>query len=156
MGSIWQTASHRRAPSEDRACGGPSLARICAAGLLAAGLSAGGAAAEPETEAVGETCQSFADTVARAAAQWPESPHYALEEQISRSFVAGYNRVRTGGEELLADEVVVFPMLKFDTWYALAGLEGCFVFWTELAPDIMQKLMANGPRGPVDPQDEEF
>ncbi len=120
------------------------------------GLSAGGAAADPETGTVGETCQSFADTVARAVAQWPESPHYALEEQISRSFVAGYNRVRTGGEELLADEVVIFPMLKFDTWYALAGLDGCFVFWTELAPDVMQKLMANGPRGPVDPQYEEF
>ena len=117
---------------------------------------AGGALAEQKADSANETCQSLEDTIARAAEQWPSSPHYVLEDQISRSFIAGYNRVRTGGDELRADTVVIFPMLKFDTWYVLAGLDGCFVFWTELAPDLMQKLMDNGPRGPVDPRDEEF
>ena len=114
------------------------------------------AAAERQADPADGACPSLADTIARAAEQWPGSPHYALDDRIGRSFVAGYNRVRTGGEELLADTVVVFPMLKFDTWYVLAGLDGCFVFWTELAPDLIQKLMDNGPRGPVDPRDEEF
>ena len=156
MGSMWRMGRRHRAPSEDRARGGPTLACACAAAWLAAGSLVGGAAAEQKSDPAGETCPSLDDTIARAAKQWPESSHYVLEDQIGRSFIAGYNRVRTGGEELLADTVVVFPMLKFDTWYVLAGLDGCFVFWTELAPDLMQKLMDNGPRGPVDPSDEEF
>ena len=123
---------------------------------LAAVCLAGAAIAERKAGSADESCQSLEGTVARAAEQWPGSPHYVLEDQIRQSFVAGYNRVRTGGAELLADTVVIFPMLKFDTWYVLAGLDGCFVFWTELAPDLMQKLMDNGPRGPVDPRDEEF
>ena len=122
---------------------------------MAASLS-GEVAAERKANLADETCPLLEDTIARAAEQWPTSPHYVLEDQIRRSFIAGYNRVRTGGEELQADTVVIFPMLKFDTWYVLAGLDGCFVFWTELAPDLMQKLMDNGPRGPVDPRDEEF
>jgi len=156
MGSTCQTGSRYRAPSVARPGGRFPLVCACAAAWLAAGSLVGGVAAEQKSDPAGETCPSLEDTIARAAEQWPESPHYVLEDQISRSFVAGYNRVRTGGEELLADTVVVFPMLKFDTWYVLAGLDGCFVFWTELAPDLMQKLMDNGPRGPVDPSDEEF
>lgn len=126
------------------------------AGMLAVGLSLSSASGAEDGGGDSDSCQSFEDTIARATAQWPKSPHYGLVDQIERSFVAGYNRVRTGGEKLVADEVWIFPMPEHDTWYALAGLEGCFVFWTELAPDLMQKLMANGPRGPVDARDEEF
>ena len=124
--------------------------------VLAAGLSLSSASGAEDGGGDSDSCQSFEDTIARAAAQWPRSSHYALVDQIGRSFVTGYNRVRTGGEELVADEVWIFPMPDHDTWFALAGHEGCFVFWTELAPDLMQKLMANGPRGPVDLRDEEF
>ncbi len=125
---------------------------VVAASLLVAEIEA----ADTESDLTAGGCVSFAATVDRAAAQWPKSPHYALDHQISRSFVAGYNRVRTGGEKLVADEVEIFPMLAHDTWYVLAGNKGCFVFWTELAPDLMQKLMDNGPRGPIDPKDEAF
>ncbi len=146
-----------RPPASVRAGHGGLPVAIALAGFLTAAWPAGGIPSAAERESRDrDACPSFAEAVDRTAAQWPDSPHFALQEQVGRSFIAGYNRTRTGGAALVADTVVVFPLLRFDTWYALAGHDGCFVFWTELAPDKMQKLMENGPRGPVDSRHEEF
>ncbi len=157
MPIICRSGNRDRMRSTTRLVGGFSRAVIGAARSLAAGLLLAGVAPVPAAGGPpAADCTSLVDTIGQAAAQWPKSPHYVLEEQIGRSFIAGYNRTRTGGAALIADTVVVFPLLRSDTWYVLAGRDGCFVFWAELAPDRLQKLMENGPRGPVNPRHEEF
>ncbi len=93
--------------------------------------------------------EPYGQVIVRAREQWPRYEPYMLEGEVMRSFVAGYNLRRKGGEALVADQITVFPLYTFDTWYFLAGLEGCFVFWADLAPEVAQELMDNGPRGPV-------
>lgn len=96
----------------------------------------------------GGGCEPYAEVLRKARAQWPRWAPYELGGEMLRSFVAGYNRTRTGGEPLVADRVTVFPLHDSDTWYFLAARGGCFVFWTDLAPDVAQGLLENGPRGP--------
>lgn len=107
---------------------------------------AGPAAAENGRGARG--CEPYGEVLDRARAQWPRWTPYDLKGEMLRSFVAGYNRVRAGGRALVADRVTVFPLHDSDTWYFLAARGGCFVFWTDLAPDVAQGLIENGPRGP--------